>query len=451
MEVKYFMTEVNQYLNLISPIILGLLLSAFFIHSSTAIHYLPFKLTSYDSLRWIQLLVLSLSSFLAFSTLTHIRIRKSSTIIFSLTILIMISSLVITPSTIGAAEIFLISLLFISGSIISQKLSEKQDNQYIEIVAISFLFVSILYIVQTLSALLPHCIHDLKCDTVEGNYLGFGNKRQFSHIQVGLLPFSVWLSINCQNIWLRRCAAVTSTFLIWLLISLDARGAFIAIVLSGGLVGIWYRWSLNRWLHILKLASAALIFWALTKAPSFLHDPSAAGLSVRTNSAGRVDLWQKTFSGSFNNVWLGNGPGSFAAAGGSFSTPHNIILQVAYDYGYVVALSCILWMLLTATTSLKQPEKNIWVLPWAIIGWLLYSLVSNPQTTPLGQTMFLVTTALIFSSTHKDSCYTYPLNKKIKIIFGISISAIYLLISYIYTKISLYDIVRHAPRLFSYN
>lgn len=451
MGTKGNMTISKKSSHVTTLVILTFLLSAFFIHSSTIINYLPFKITSYNILRWIQLIALSFSCLIALSTLTHFRTRKLKIVIFSLTVFIMLISLFMTPSMVGAADTLLIALLFISGSVLSQSLRHINTNKYIEIVARGFLLVSILYLTQTLSALLAHCVYDLKCDTVEGNFLGFANKRQFNHIQVGLLPFCVWLSITCHNIWLKRCAAVTSAFLIWLLISLDARGAFIAIALSGGLIGIWHRWPVQQWLHILKLFSAAFIFWAITKIPSFLNDPSASGLAIRTNSAGRFELWKGAFSGSFNNVWLGNGPASFAAAGGAFSTPHNIILQVVYDYGYVVTISCIIWMVAVGAFSLKNPERNSWVLPWAIIGWLSYTLVSNPQTSPLGQTLFLTATVLMFSNFSSKSDKTFILNKNIKIIFGIAITTLSIIIGYIYLQISFYDVIRSAPRLFSHH
>jgi len=226
----------------------------------------------------------------------------------------------------------------------------------------------------------------------------YANARFFNQIQVMLLPL---LLLSFVLPALRPFKRVSMVFLAihWLmLLQTEARGAILALVMALAVLLVFLAKELRKCL--LRVVLRSIFFgvglWLLLIVilPYWITDTTS--VQIRTGSSGRIDLWLYVLQVIPERLWTGFGPMSFSWADNKplpNAHPHNVVMQLLYEYGVVVCIIITAWVVQAAyrcLTSLKRIE-NKGVIPvfYAVLSALIYSLVSGVMVMPLAQLLLV--------------------------------------------------------------
>lgn len=181
-------------------------------------------------------------------------------------------------------------------------------------------------------------------------FSGYSNRRFFSQTQALTLPL-LMLPLMERNFppAIRRLTIVVAMAWWSLAFLVGTRAVWLA--LASVVVWSWCRWGNIGRLWARQQAIAAigggLLFWV-----GFVFLPQLMGISLisdnsrligwnsATDSSGRVMIWRASLHMIGEHPWLGSGAMHFAIApGGPVAHPHNLMLQLAVEWGIPLALA----------------------------------------------------------------------------------------------------------------
>jgi hypothetical protein len=236
-------------------------------------------------------------------------------------------------------------------------------------VLISFCFMNLLFTLIERSNLSAHLI-----------YMKFDNIRHFNHIQLLVLPFSLYLIRNKKY-----------RTIVFLLISINLLllfiGGSLAVLLLLPLIFLLLyllnlRTYLNAYLYSILLS---LLFYLCI----CLYLPISENEASYFSSSGRFEMWWSSISEGLN-LFSGIGPGNYSYRMNTvvLSHPHNSIIQIFVESGIlsgiliIFILGKIFWVQLNNRYDGTESEKVYFL---TFICWVVYSLVSGVMVMPVTQ------------------------------------------------------------------
>lgn len=231
--------------------------------------------------------------------------------------------------------------------------------------------------------------------------LSFANPRFLNQVQVWFILPILYLSVREQ---IRKKSSIfyniSLSLTLSLIVTLDARGLFIAV--TGGIVLITILNKRNRalWIKTILINMFAgiiisLVFFKLIPFLSSGQGEIEIIPEIRTSSSGRIELWADSIT---NSSLAGNGGGSFVCGGYKFGHPHNSVLTVIYEWGAIPALAYISLCLILLKRVFSTKTKLGQVLGVNVLIGVAYSLVSGVFIMPLSQLMAVMSLAVFWST-----------------------------------------------------
>lgn len=253
-------------------------------------------------------------------------------------------------------------------------------------------------------------------------YMKFDNIRHFNHLQILILPFSIYL-ISVLKYKLIIITIVTINIILLLI-----GNSLAAWVL---LPTIWFLFlllNLNEYLksYFIILMISITLFFCLT---NYLPHPNIE--SNFFSSSGRFEMWGNTIHHTFGNLFKGIGAGNFSLKVGSslLSHPHNSLLQLYIEGGLLsvalMVLLCII-IILNSLKNLNELQKSHKVYLVTFISWLIYSLVSGLMVMPLTQVIFCMLAGILMpSKSKKNYKLKFNYSKYLIVLLGIFYSIMF--------------------------
>ena len=243
----------------------------------------------------------------------------------------------------------------------------------------------------------------------------FSNIRFVNHLQVLSTPLLVYLFMSSSKRIIRVAAFLVASIGIAILLFCSARAATGCLLIGFVLAQFLLRFDrafIRATLSI--LASGVVIFAVVFKLlPSLVFAVEVQEPKINLNSSGRWDLWVEAVSLISENWLLGIGPQHYSLYSEyAFAHPHNLILQLALDYGVVVTgllTVGLFWFGLRVYQMIGVPNKFGFekACAWALIAIFGTSLFSGVWVAPMTQLMIVFLSAplvavLRFSSRQYD-------------------------------------------------
>lgn len=241
-------------------------------------------------------------------------------------------------------------------------------------------------------------------------FLGFTHVRFFNHLQTWSIPLLSFGYLYFKDKLIPGLRYLMLFFIAswWMLIfAADARGTMLASFLS--LLLVWFLFRIKSHDFVKIFLSTAAGGLALYIALFLLPDSGGREILTRFGDSGRLKVWAFALQQIWAHPWVGLGPMHFSYMGINppWSTPHNLILQSAAEWGIPAVLIAIVlsaWGYRNfVKQSLKVAEKkddiNL-LLRIALIcsftAALIHSMFSGVFNSPLSQLLgFLVIGAMI--------------------------------------------------------
>jgi O-antigen ligase len=240
-------------------------------------------------------------------------------------------------------------------------------------------------------------------------FTGFSNQRFFGHWVTLALPLLV---VARQRSAADHCRALLLDFVAGLflcfVIASGTRGSWVAL-LAVALVSPFAGGSGRRLAYgIIRFGTVGtvlygLMFWLAPKIAC--GEAGLEGLSRIAEGAalsGREVLWSLAIEGIIARPLLGAGPMMFSALHNGFAAhPHNLILQLAYEWGIPLTLLAGFFALrflfgqLRICRSYNDPLRV--ALLASIVGGLVHAQVDGVLVMPFGQTLFVLLCAWLAS------------------------------------------------------
>ncbi|WP_082401644.1 O-antigen ligase family protein [Pseudoalteromonas sp. UCD-33C] len=228
---------------------------------------------------------------------------------------------------------------------------------------------------------------------------GFNNIRFFNQFQVLSFPVLIYFLNNNR---LSRIAFIILLLNITLLFITGARGAIISFttitLLSVNLRAI----NQEKVKTILKATLSAIILFCLYS--FFIESNKTIGYTFRASSSSRIEIWLDLIrSLSINELFLGNGIGSYINYNFGVRHPHNSFLQLVYEFGAIPALIIVGFVLRVIYKNIKKirdgevsEEHQTCLL--ALISMLVLSFFSGVIVMPIPQTFVLIFLGVLISN-----------------------------------------------------
>lgn len=228
----------------------------------------------------------------------------------------------------------------------------------------------------------------------------FVNPRNINHIQIWLiLPLLYWAWQNRlkPKAWLYALPVIMHFSL---LLTLDARGAFIASM--GGIL-LWLIISPNKaqrfkWLLALLFLGLLMKWLLFSPLPQYWLQgmwPEGQG-EIRLSDSNRLALWRNAIA--MLSFW-GHGGDTFVCNNDVIAhTTHNSVLNIAIEWGVVATLCYISLLLLTFYRVCSCTDEKRQVLGITVLSGFAYSLISGVLNTPLSQGLAAISVALFWAT-----------------------------------------------------
>ncbi|WP_198288862.1 O-antigen ligase family protein [Methyloversatilis universalis] len=251
----------------------------------------------------------------------------------------------------------------------------------------------------------------------------FSNPRFFGYWVTLTLPVIASIErgevLGDRAVWVRY--VLGSIWFFFLLMS-GTRGSLIALVcvaLLSTCCGVQGRTLTGR---LLKMACGGLVLYAM----ALCVLPQAATEGMAHSGAGRVlegpqlssrdQLWSLALEGIAIHPLLGNGPMMFAAAANRVAShPHNLMLQLAYEWGIPVALACMSMLALFLYRRARYASESCDLRPIAIVaglaGGLIQAQLDGVLVMPFSQTYFVLLLAWLISIFSRDTNQGIPVKQ----------------------------------------
>lgn len=240
-------------------------------------------------------------------------------------------------------------------------------------------------------------------------FTGFSNQRFFGHWVTLALPLVVVArqKVGTGNVRAPLLDVIAGLFVCFVIAS-GTRGswvALLAVTLLSPLAGASGRamaFGIAR-AAVIGLILYGLMFWLAPKVAS--GEAGLEGLSRVAEGAalsGREVLWSLAIDGIIERPLLGAGPMMFSALPNGFAAhPHNLILQLAYEWGIPLTLLAGLFALRLLCGQFRRCRRDNDTLRVAlllsIVGGFVHAQVDGVLVMPFGQVLFVLLCAWLAS------------------------------------------------------
>jgi len=233
---------------------------------------------------------------------------------------------------------------------------------------------------------------------VPQGFLNFSNERFFNHIQTWTLPLLVLGTLYYKRRLIVGIRYVMYAIIAgwWMLVfASDARGTFIASFASLFFIIFLYRQKVKEIAKIYIFTALAglvayfLLFW--------LPRLGNGETLIRYSHAGRLRTWKYTLHQIAAHPYFGVGPMNFSYIkfNPPSSTPHDIILQSAVEWGIpavVILAGLVIWAFIAFIHQKNpRPKRKTLIkimLVASLSAGLIHSMVSGIFNTPFSQLLF---------------------------------------------------------------
>ncbi|EPW6559655.1 O-antigen ligase family protein [Vibrio vulnificus] len=227
---------------------------------------------------------------------------------------------------------------------------------------------------------------------------GFANPRFLNQIHIWLIFPVVYLAALAMKrgkLGIVPRAILTIDFTICF--ATDARGPLVAILGGFILLMLCAKELRDIWWKLLwqsAVAGAVVKLALLSPLPSMIFGGPIEWLNIRTDSPGRLALWQHAWQ---IFTFSGLGGDAFVCEDALFGRPHSSILNVLVHWG-VVATLCYLGLILSLLRlTITQSHLRTKLLGVSVLSGIAYSFVSGVLDSPLSQLMAVLSTAMFWS------------------------------------------------------
>lgn len=292
--------------------------------------------------------------------------------------------------------------LFIALNIVSSLLSDFRISSFFNILHYIALVYLALYICQlnkislkiiwislflAQSVLILFCFLNLLFTLIERSnlsahliYMKFDNIRHFNHIQLLVLPFSLYLTKN------KKFKVIVFSLITINLLLLFVGSSLAALLLLPLIFLLLYLLKLRTYLYTyLYSILLSLLFYLCICLYLPINENDASYFS----SSGRFEMWQNSISEGLNLFsGIGTGNYSYRVNATVLSHPHNSIIQILTESGIlsgiliIFILSKIFWVQFNNQNDRTEAEKIYFL---TFICWIVYSLVSGLMVMPVTQ------------------------------------------------------------------
>ncbi|WP_241904941.1 O-antigen ligase family protein [Shewanella sp. 10N.286.52.C2] len=268
---------------------------------------------------------------------------------------------------------------------------------------------------------------DAQSFDIHGLISGYANVRFFNQLQVMVIPL-LFLPYFCQNLTKFKRFLFIVLSLHWLvLLQTQARGGMLSLILASSLIAFFLsQHTRQQFISIvLKTIMAGVVLWLvfIIAIPHWLMESS--NFQLRTTSSGRVDLWLYILTHIPESLWLGFGPMSFTWAEAKplpHAHPHNLIMQILYEYGAISCVAFTAWCvnrLYSRLDSIQQQTiPGITPIVFAVLSGLICSLFSGVAVMPFAQLALVFLVAILAQF---DSCHVYKAALHTRVVLFVSV------------------------------
>ena len=125
----------------------------------------------------------------------------------------------------------------------------------------------------------------------------------------------------------------------------------------------------------------------------------------------RTTIWSTALSVLYNSYGFGSGVGGLSAGMARYAklavtAPHNMFLEILCQYGIIIFLIVVIFILKQFQNVKKQPNNNIIVIMMAIISMPFYSIINS--TYLLDPTLYVLMASIYIFSNYKIIKRVYP-------------------------------------------
>lgn len=253
---------------------------------------------------------------------------------------------------------------------------------------------------------------------------GFNNVRVFSDYQTVILCLLPWALRGVSSASIRGGAWLLAGCYAALAFVVGSRSMIFGQILAAVVVVLMLGWrsAVPYLFGQMKLWLVASVTYGLLFVlfPLLFGDGAQVTmrLQLRSDSSGRIALWESAWQMARMHPWLGVGPMNFSAIPNSIAaSPHNHILQVMAEYGFVAAALFVFlvghWLLgvrrgirgLLPEMQLSDRNFTVSVLA-AMLAMLAQSFVSPVFNNPHSQVLLVLLGGVL-------GCYVcWPVNQK---------------------------------------
>ncbi|MFH5834245.1 O-antigen ligase family protein [Halalkalibaculum sp. DA384] len=299
-------------------------------------------------------------------------------------------------------------------------LYQEDKEHYIKVVLIGLIVLCILYLTRVYADYITGLFNDNWTTWPEQNrielrkngvllnpsaYLGFNHVRFFNHIQTWTLPLLAFAYLYFKDRIIPGLQYLLLFFISswWMLVfAADARGTMVASTLGLLSIVVLFRKRCIPFAKVYLLTAAAGLVLYL----SLFLLPQNGGREIlsRFGDSGRLDVWWFTIEQIMKHPFLGLGPMHFSYMGINppWSTPHNLILQTAAEWGIPAVILATVLVTTGLVKFIKQslhfpanemdPRRLIWriALIASITAALAHSMVSGIFNSSLSQLLFTI-------------------------------------------------------------
>ncbi|MCP4638602.1 MAG: O-antigen ligase family protein [Methyloversatilis sp.] len=241
-------------------------------------------------------------------------------------------------------------------------------------------------------------------------FFGFENPRFFGHWVTLTLPLMVYLASKTAGPQMRHslCWWVFIAFWVAFLIASGTRGSWLALVVVTALLpftgsgGRRLGWGMIQ-AGLSGILAYLLLFVLLPwVAQGDVTAPGAERIPELAQLSKREVLWGLALDGIRSNVLFGRGPMTFSTVPNPVGAhPHNLFLQVAYEWGCIGAVALAVFMLRCGLHQLMKCRaeagmERVTVMACIVAG-VLQAQVDGVLVMPFSQTLFAFLCAWLIS------------------------------------------------------
>jgi len=250
------------------------------------------------------------------------------------------------------------------------------------------------------------------------------NRRFLNHLQVLTLPFLLVFSLRSQFRIQRRLCFCVAVLSISVLFFLSARAAIASLFISM-LIIVFLLQDRGLLIRCFLVAITGFLFFMLVfkGLPALIYKPPEVLFAVRLATSGRWDLWAESLL-LIKEHWLfgvgGMQYGYWSQLG--FGHPHNLVLQIALEYGVPILLIVLFFVSrfsVRLARMLRKNELSSFQVGcfWAFVATLGVAMFSGVWVAPLTQLLLVMIVAPLIGPYVSSYQAPQPANKVIKLQF----------------------------------